>query len=66
MASAIRTARNEMADLSWCCGLMHEVAGDVLEQGHKVDFLLIVASHRAQGLLPNDCQNRLVVKLCVI
>ena len=40
---------------------LHVVAGDVLEQGQQVDFLLVGAAHGAAAGLPDDSDDRDVV-----
>ncbi len=50
-----------MTDLGHRAGLLHERAGHVLEHADNVDFLLVVATQRRTGLLPDNRQERDVI-----
>jgi hypothetical protein len=47
-------------------GHVHVFPGDVLEQRHQVDFLLVVRAQRGALLLADDGDHRLVVELGVV
>lgn len=55
-----------MADLGWGAGLLDERAGNVLEQAHQVQFLLVMPTQRVARLLAADCEDGHVVHACVI
>ncbi len=51
-----------MADLRRRACLLHEGAGDILEQVREVGFLLVVATERRARLLADNGEHRLVVE----
>ena len=57
---------NRMAHLGRVGDVDRVVGGDVLEQRHQVDLLLIGAAQPLLVLLADDREHRLVVELCVI
>jgi hypothetical protein len=59
-------AIDKMSDLRGCGRLMHEIAGNVLEQGGEIDFLLIVSAHCPARLLSDDGKKRLVISASIV
>jgi hypothetical protein len=57
---------NQMPHLRRRRCLLHEGAGDILEQADEIHFLLIVAANRVAGLLTYDCQDRHMIKARVV
>jgi hypothetical protein len=45
---------------------VHVLAGHVLEEREEIDFLLVVAAERRALLLPDDCDDRLVIGLGIV
>ena len=55
-----------MTNLARHAGHRDEIAGDILEQGLQVHFLLIVRADRGARLLTNDGDDRHMIHLRVV
>ena len=59
-------AVDEMPHLSRYARLHREGAGDVLEHGREIEFLLIMRAERGARLLADDREHRHVIHACVV
>ena len=59
-------AIDRVADLGWIVDHLQESAGDVLEEGRQIDFLLVAASPRHLRDIADDRDHRLVIEARVI
>ena len=55
-----------MPNLGWRRRLLHERAGDILEQADQVNFLLVVSSERVARLLSHNGEHRHVIEPRVV